>query len=196
MSQESIKKTIIGLFQTISPRQMGLTIWLVAYFLAYTFGHKSRPLAGLCVPFWVHLGVPKCRKAALKINFLLVSDYLSYKIGPIDLVRGLLSSSDIGTYILPTSGPLYSFLGPSRCPIAPKQHKNIFWLFWTISPLRMSLLIWLGAYFHAKTLGHTSPPLAGLCILFLGPFGGPQMSQNSIKRLYCFGIFLLQEWAY
>jgi hypothetical protein len=40
-------------------------------------------------------------------------------------------------------------------------HLLLFLLFWTISPTRIGLLIWLGAYFEAKTLGHTSHPLAG-----------------------------------
>jgi hypothetical protein len=30
----------------------------------------------------------------------------------------------------------------------------------------MSLLIWLGPYFQAKTIGHTSRPLASLCLTF------------------------------
>jgi hypothetical protein len=36
----------------------------------------------------------------------------------------------------------------------------------TISPTRIGLLIWLWAYFKAKTLGHTSRLLAGLCVPF------------------------------
>jgi hypothetical protein len=36
-----------------------------------------------------------------------------------------------------------------RCPNAPKQHKPIFWLFWTSSPTRMGLLLWFGAFFQA-----------------------------------------------
>jgi hypothetical protein len=45
-------------------------------------------------------------QSSIKNYFLIVSNYLSYKIGPIDLVRGLFSSLDIRTYILPTCGPL------------------------------------------------------------------------------------------
>ena len=57
--------------------------------------------------------------------------------------------------------PFRSILG---CPNAPKQHrKTVFWLFWTISSTRMSLLIWLGPYFQAKILGRTSRQLGGLC---------------------------------
>jgi hypothetical protein len=43
--------------------------------------------------------------------------------------------------------PFWVHLG---CPNALKQHKKtIFWLFRTISPTKMGLLIWLGAYFQA-----------------------------------------------
>jgi hypothetical protein len=44
-----------------------------------------------------------------KNYFLIVSEYFSYKIGPIDLVRGSISSLDIGIFILPTFGPLCMF---------------------------------------------------------------------------------------
>jgi hypothetical protein len=79
------------------------------------------------------------------------------------------------------------------------SQKNIFWLFWTIPSTRMGLLIWLGAHFQAKTLGHTSRLLAGLCVPFLGPSGGAQMpSKDHKNKLFsgCFGPLLLQEWAY
>jgi hypothetical protein len=99
-------------------------------------GHTSSPLVGLCVPFWVSLGVPKCPKTAYKIFFLVVLDYFSYEN---DLVRGLFSSLDIGKCIPPTCGPLGTFLGLFGS--APKEHKNIYFLvFWTISPTRMGLI--------------------------------------------------------
>jgi hypothetical protein len=34
-------------------------IWLGAYFYAQTLGYTFCPLTGLCISFWVHLGVPK-----------------------------------------------------------------------------------------------------------------------------------------
>jgi hypothetical protein len=79
----------------------------------------------------------------------MVLDYFSYKNGPNDLVRGLFSRLDIGTYILSTCGPSSTFLGSFGGSLnAPKQHKkSIFWLFWTISPTKMGQMIWLGAYF-------------------------------------------------
>jgi hypothetical protein len=42
------------------------------------------------------------------------------------LVWGPFSSLDIGTYIQPTFGLLYSVLGPNRCPNAPKQYRKKF----------------------------------------------------------------------
>jgi hypothetical protein len=50
--------------------------------------------------------------------FWVVSYYFSYKNGPNDLVRGLFSCLDIGTYILPTCGLLHTFLvnlGELKC---------------------------------------------------------------------------------
>jgi hypothetical protein len=94
------------LFWTISPTRIGLLIWLGAYFKAKTLRHTFRPLAGLCVLFWVHLGRAQMPQNSIK--------------------------------------------------------KINFWFIWTISPTRMGLLIWLWAYFQAKTLSHTYYPLGGL----------------------------------
>jgi hypothetical protein len=65
------------------------------------------------------------------------------------LVRGLFSSLDIGTHILSTCRSLGTFLGPFGGAQKPQNSIKItnFWLFWTISPTRMGLMIWLGAYF-------------------------------------------------
>jgi hypothetical protein len=64
-------------------------------------------------------------QSSIKNYFLIVSDYFSYKIGPIDLVKGLFSSLDIGTYILPTRGPLCTFWGIREPPNGPKKvHKG------------------------------------------------------------------------
>jgi hypothetical protein len=90
-----------------------------------------------------------------KHYFLVVLYYFSYKNGPNDLVRRLFSKLDIGTYIWPTRRPLalVTFLGPFGGAQKPLNtiKKTIFWLFWTISPTRMGLMIWLrlGAYFQA-----------------------------------------------
>jgi hypothetical protein len=43
---------------------------------------------------------------------MVVSDYFSYKNGPVDLVRGLFSSLNIGKTSLPTCRPLSFFFGP------------------------------------------------------------------------------------
>jgi hypothetical protein len=56
---------------------------------------------------------------SMKTYFLVVLDHFSYKNGPIDLVRDLMSSLDTGTYIPPTSGSVCTFwvhLGVPKCP--------------------------------------------------------------------------------
>jgi hypothetical protein len=89
----------------------------------------------------------------------------------------------LGHTSCPLAGLCVPFWSIWGCPNAPKQQeKTIFWMFWTISPTRMGLLIWLRAYFQAKILGHTSRLLAGFCVPFLVHLGVPiaQMPQNSI----------------
>jgi hypothetical protein len=74
-----------------------------------------RPLCTILGPFWCAQMPQKC----IKSYFMVVSDYFSYNNGPIDLVRGLFSSLDIGTYILSTCGPCVPFwvkLGVPKCP--------------------------------------------------------------------------------
>jgi hypothetical protein len=56
-------------------------------------------------------GCPNAQNS-MKNYFRVVLYNFSYKNGPNDLVRGLFSSLNIGTYILPTCGPLSTFLGP------------------------------------------------------------------------------------
>jgi hypothetical protein len=67
--------------------------------------------------------------------------------------------------------------------------KKIFsGLFWTISLTRMGILIWLGAYFQAKTLGHTSQPFSGLCIPFWVHLVGaycPNAQKHQTKTNFC-----------
>jgi hypothetical protein len=59
----------------------------------------------------VHLGVPKFPKTAQKTYFLVASDHFFLKNELIDMVRGLFSSLNNRIYILPTCGPLCTFLG-------------------------------------------------------------------------------------
>jgi len=64
---------------------------------------------------------------SIKNFFLVVLDYFFYKNGSDDLVRGLFSSLDIGTYILSTFGPLCTFLGPFEGAQMPQNaYKNYF----------------------------------------------------------------------
>jgi hypothetical protein len=87
--------------------------------------------------------VPKCPKTAEKNYFLVAPDYFFLKEGLNDMVRGLFSSLNIGTYILPTCGPLCTFLGQFGGAKMPPEciKKTIFGLFCTISPSRMGLMI-------------------------------------------------------
>jgi hypothetical protein len=80
---------------------------------------------------------------SIKNNFLVVSDYFSYKNGPIDLVRGVFSSLDIEKHILPNCRPLSTYLGPFGGTQMPQNSmkKTIFWLCPTITPTAMGLSI-------------------------------------------------------
>jgi hypothetical protein len=63
----------------------------------------------------------------MKYYFLVVSDYFSYKNGPLDLVMGLFLNLDIGTYIPPTCESMYTFLGPFRGAQMPQNRiKRLF----------------------------------------------------------------------
>jgi hypothetical protein len=148
----------------------------------------------LCT-FFGPIGGAQMPQNSINIHFLGVLDHFSYKNRPIDLVRCPFSNLDTGTYIQPTCRSVFTFLGPFGEAQMPqnRRKKTKYWLFPTISFTRMGLFIWLGAYFQASTLEHTSHPLAP----FLGPFRGAQMPQNSTKNLFFgwSGPFILQECA-
>jgi hypothetical protein len=81
--------------------------------------------------------------------FIKRKDFRKKRLLVNDLVRGLFSSLDIGIYIWPTCRPLCTFLRPIGGAQMPQNRiKNYFWLFRTISPARMGLMIWLWAYFQ------------------------------------------------
>jgi hypothetical protein len=69
-------------------------------------------------------GVAQMPQNSIKNYFLEVFDLLSYKNWPIDLVRGLFSSLNIGTYILPNCRPLSTFLGPFGGAQMPQNSIN------------------------------------------------------------------------
>ena len=65
---------------------------------------------------------------------------------------------------------------PKQPQNVPKKHeKPVFWLLWTISLKRMALMIGLGVYLYAQTLGHTSCTLTG-------HLGTPKWTQKDIQR--------------
>jgi hypothetical protein len=104
------------------------------------------PTCGPLRNFLVHFGVPKCPKTAQKTYVLVAPDHFFLEDWLNDMVRGLFSSLNIGTYILPTCGPLCTFLGQfGGAQMPQKLHKKTnFGLFHTIFPTRTGLMIWLG----------------------------------------------------
>jgi hypothetical protein len=97
------------------------------------------------------IGGAQMPQNSINTHFFAVLDHFSYQKEPIDLVRGLFSNLDTGTYIWSTCGSVCTFLGPFGGAQMPKNRiqKPIFWLFRTFSPTRMGLFIRLGAYFQA-----------------------------------------------
>jgi hypothetical protein len=71
------------------PKRMDLMIWSEAYFYAGTLCHISWLSAGIFVPFWVHIGVPKQPQKVEKNIKNLFSGCFK-KNGPNDLVRNLI----------------------------------------------------------------------------------------------------------
>jgi hypothetical protein len=84
----------------------------------------GRPLCTFIGPF----GGAQMPQNSMRNYFLVVSDFFSYKNGPIDLVRGLISSLDIETYISLTCGPLHSFLCPFWGAQIPQSSINTYFL--------------------------------------------------------------------
>jgi hypothetical protein len=143
---------------------------------------------------WWYLDAPKQHEIKY---FLVVSDYFSYKKGPIDLVRGLILSLDTGIYISPNWGLLSTFTGPFGGAQTPHSIKTYFLVvldnfFAKNGPNDMvrglSLSLDIGTYIL--------PTCRPLCTI-LAPFGGAQIPQKSIKEIFSgyFGVFFLQEWA-
>jgi hypothetical protein len=134
---------------------------------------------------------------SLKNCFLIVSDYFSYKNRPIDLVRGLFSSLDIGTYIQYTCEPLCTFLGPIGDAQMPQNSINTRFLAALdhfsfknrpIDLVRCPLS-------NLDTGTYIWPTCRSVCT-FLGPFGRAQMLQNSRKNsfLVVADHFLYKNW--
>jgi hypothetical protein len=85
---------------------------------------------------------------SIQNNFLVVSDYLSYKNRPIDLVRSLFSNLDRDIHLF-TCGPLSTFLGPIGGAQMPQNSMNTHFLsVLDHFSIGMGLLIWLGAHYQ------------------------------------------------
>jgi hypothetical protein len=132
-------------------------------------------------------------------NYFLVLYYFSYKNGPMDLVRGLFSSLDIGTYILPTCGPLCNFLGPLRGPQMP--HNSIYTHFLAVLhhfSYKNGPIDLVRKPFSSLDAGIYIPTTCMSVCTFLCLFGGAQRPQNRIKKIFsgCSRPFPLQEWVF
>jgi hypothetical protein len=121
----------------------------------------------------------------IKNYFLVVSDYLSYKNRPNDLVRGSFSSLDVGTYIPPTCGPLSTFLGPFWGAQMPQNSPQKYFLVvldyfsYTNGPIDLVR----GLFLSLEIRTYIPPTCGPLCTL-LGPFGGAQMPQNGMEIFF------------
>jgi hypothetical protein len=126
---------------------------------------------------------------------LVVLDYFSYKNGPHDLVWGLFSSIDIGTYIPTICGLSSIFLCPFRGAQRPHNSMKFFlvvldYFFYKNGPNDL-----VRGSFSSLDMETYFLPTYGPSSTFLVSFGGAQMLQNSIKRLFSGSseLFLLQE---
>jgi hypothetical protein len=90
----------------------GPTDFVRGLYSSVDIGKNNLPTCKALSTFLGPFGGAIMPQNSMKRYFLVVSDYFSYKNGPIDLVRGLFSSLDIGTYFPPTYGPLSTFEGP------------------------------------------------------------------------------------
>jgi hypothetical protein len=127
----------------------------------------------------------------IKNYFLVVSDYFSYKNGPINLVRGLYSSLDIGTNNFPTCMPSSTFLGPFEGAQMPQNSTKSYFLvisdYFSYKNGPMDLVRGL---FLSLDIGTYIPPT---CSTFLGSIGGAQMPQTSINTHF---LVVLDHFSY
>jgi hypothetical protein len=118
----------------------------------------------------------------MKNYFLVVLDYFSYKNGPIDLVRGLFSSLDIGTCILHICRPLCTYLvqlGHAQMPQnSIKKHFLVVSYYFSYQNRPIDVVRGLPSSLDIEKY---IPPTCGPSRTFLGPCWGAQMPQNSMK---------------
>jgi hypothetical protein len=122
---------------------------------------------------------------SIKNYFLVVSDYFFYKNGPIDLVRGLFSNLDIGTYIPFTCGPLCTFLGPiGGAQVLQNSINTHFLAVLDHFSYKNGPIDLVRFQFSNLDTGKYIRPTCGSLCTFLGPFGGAKNPQNSIKNYF------------
>jgi hypothetical protein len=106
MPKKCIKSYFLVVLDYFSYKN-GPTVSVRGLFLSLDIGTYIPPTCWPLSTLLVHLGVPKCPK---KTYFLVAPDHFFLKDGLDDMVWGLFSSLNIGTYILPSYGPLCTFL--------------------------------------------------------------------------------------
>jgi hypothetical protein len=131
---------------------------------------------------------------SIKNYFLVVLDYFSYKNGPIDLVRGLYSSLNIGTNNLPTCMPSSTFLGLFGGAQMPQNSIKCYFLvvsnYFSYKNGPNDLVRGLSLSLDIATY---IPSTCGPLSTFLGPIGGAQMPQTSINTHF---LAVLDHFSY
>jgi hypothetical protein len=128
-----------------------------------------------------------------KNYFWVVLYYFSYMNGSNDLVRGLFSSLDIGTYIPPACGPLSTSWGLFRGAQMPQNRKKNYFMVvldyfsYTYGPNDL-----FRGLFSNLDIGTYILLTCGPLCTFFGPFEGARMPQSSIKINFsdCSGLCL------
>jgi hypothetical protein len=132
-------------------------------------GLTSCPLAGICVPFWVHLGELKYPRQHKENYHLVVLDHFSWNNGPNDLVRGLFLSLYFGPYIPPFCGPLCAFLGLfGGAPMLQNSIKNYCLLVSDYLSYKIGLIDLVMVSLSSLDIGTYIPPTCGPLCMFLG----------------------------
>jgi hypothetical protein len=104
-----------------------------------------------------------------------------YKNGSIDLVRGLFSSYDIGTYILTTCMPLNTFLGPFWGAQMPQNSiKNCFLVVLNYFSYKNGPIDLVRGFFSSLDIGTNNL----LNWVGFGLFWGCPNAPNSIKNYF------------
>jgi hypothetical protein len=105
--------------------------WVIHPVHLQAFVYLFDPFGGAQIP----------QNSIKKNIFWFFSTIFQPRMGLLIWLGPFFSSKDIGPIHLQVF--VYHFGSIGGCPNAPKQHKiTIFWVFWTVPPNKMGLLIW------------------------------------------------------